>query len=197
MRRFILLLGVVFLAACNSRSYQKHEMVVSTFEANKDNKAIVILKAKGKASFIGATPKVSFDLVRIPHGEEKEVFYRVAPGLFSQFKFWGSGRECLMIEPGFYIIDNISWQAGNTTYFTKQDRSPSLFPVKYGAFEVKPGTVNYLGDFEFLCNQSQLALNKVDNLSEVKAELEKNHPELSSQLISIEFFPGGTTPRPE
>lgn len=186
---FILL--TMLLCACGGRTYQSSDYVSTKFK--EDHLAVVIFKLRGKSSIFGAAPKVSFDLVKmdkeldIPDGEH---IYHFSPGFFDKFNVWEKGYLCLMVEPGFYIIDNISWTEGNTNYYTRKEL-PTSAPVQYGAFEVKSGTVNYIGDLEIYCRQASLKINITNQFEEAKIALKKKHPELASNLVQADFFPSG------
>jgi hypothetical protein len=190
MFRLLIILGL-FLSACTGRSYQKSEYVSSTFQDKQ--MAVVVFQMRGKSSFTGAAPKVTFDLVKMnPQiGVASNTIYHLSPGFFGKFNVWEKGYLCVMVEPGFYIIDNISWSQGNVNYFTAKGALPSSNPVQYGAFEVKAGTVNYLGDLEVFCHQAALGINKVNRFDAAKDALEKEHPELAPYLTHADFFPAG------
>lgn len=182
----------LFLCACSGRSYQDSAYVSSKFK--QEQLAVVIFKMRGKSGLIGAAPKVTFDLVRIDRQmgvADGQHLYHFSPGFFGKFNVWDQGHLCLMVEPGFYVIDNISWQQGNVTYRTAEDFFPVASPVRYGAFEVKPGSVNYLGDLEVYCHQAMLGINKVNRFDDAKAALEKKHPELAPHLTHADFLPAG------
>ena len=192
----ICLLFAVFLTSCGGRTYQDPEVVISDVEAEKQ--AVVVFKVRGKRPLlaIGNGPKVSFDLAKIePLTSEisiSKVFYRVKPGFFNKLNPWSSQWNVLMIQPGFYVIDNISWESGNTTYYARKDPIPTSCPVKYGAFQVKPGTVNYLGDLEFGVGKGcRLAIAHTDQFPDAQEMLRKSHPEIADRLIRVEFLPGG------
>jgi hypothetical protein len=183
---------VLLLCACSGRSYQDSEYVSSKFK--EEQQAVIIFKMRGKSTFTGAAPKVTFDLVKIDKQlgiADGKHLYHFSPGFFSKLNVWDKDYLCLMIQPGFYIIDNISWTQGNVNYYTDKGALPTAYPVQYGAFEVKPGSVNYLGDLEVYCQQAALSINKVNQFEEAKAVLEKSHPELAPYLTHIEFFPAG------
>lgn len=188
----LLIIVVVFLCACGGRSYQDSEYVSSKFEQGK--MAVIMFKMRGRSTFIGSAPKVTFDLVKINKqigiADGKHI-YNFSPGFFSKLNPWSNEYLCLMIEPGFYIIDNISWSEGNINYYTSKGALPTANPVQYGAFEVKPGSVNYLGDLEVYCHQAALGINKINRFDEAKTDLEKNRPELAPYLTHAEFFPAG------
>jgi len=188
----LLLVLVLLLCACNGRSYQNSDYVSSKFA--QQELAVVVFKIRGKSTWTGAAPKVTFDLVRIdkemglPDGK---YLYHFSPGFFGQWNVWDKDYLCLMVQPGFYVIDNISWAQGNVTYYTPKGALPIACPVQYGAFEVKPGTVNYLGDLEIYCHQAALGINRMSKFEKAKDALEKKHPELAPYLAHAEFFPAG------
>jgi hypothetical protein len=182
----------LLLCSCAGRSYQDSEYVSSKFK--QDRKAVIVFSMRGKSTFLGAAPKVEFDLVRI----DKQVgladgtyIYHFSPGFFGRLNVWGKEYICFMIEPGFYIIDNISWLQGNVRYHTPKGALPIANPVQYGAFEVKPGSVNYLGELEIYCHQAALGIDKVNRFDKAKSFLEKTHPELAPYLTHADFFPAG------
>lgn len=185
----------IFFTSCSSRKYQDSEVVISDIQAEKQ--AIAVFKVRGKQpplSF-GNGPKVSFDLAKIEPITSKapisKIFYRVKPGYFSKLNPWSNQWTILMVQPGFYVIDNISWTSGNTTYSSPKDVLPSSSPVKFGAFEVKAGTVNYIGNLEFSSKGGVLNIVYTDQFSEAKESLSKTHPELADRLVRTEFLPGG------
>lgn len=80
----------------------------------------------------------------------------------------GSYRQVVFVaEPGIYFISKADYISGNISYYTTL---PGLTPegrVVYGAFEVKPGEVVYLGDLKF--NWSQHSANLIDVVSRYSA----------------------------
>ncbi len=193
MMKFLVIFTTFALISCNQRAYQDHQVKTASFS---DQKAIVVLNVHGKTSLIGISPKVSFDLVRVENFLEesaKQTCYRVKHlGLLN---FGRPKTRFLMVEPGLYVIDNISWTSGNVTYEAPQDPIPSVIPVKYGAFRVEPGTVNYIGDLEFSCGKGhKLSITNRDRFEDALAELRAKHPEISQKLIKTEFLPGGCIP---
>lgn len=191
MSRLIVVLALL-LSACNNRVYQDSEYVSSKFSDQR--LAVVVFKIRGKSTFTGAAPKVTFDLVRINKQigiADGQCLYHFSPGFFGKLNTWDKDYLCLMIEPGFYIIDNISWSEGNVNYYTPTNMLPIANPVQFGAFEVKAGTVNYLGDLEVYCHQAALGINKINRFEDAKAALEKKHPELAPYLTHADFIPAG------
>lgn len=188
-----LLIGLAFLlTACSGRIYQNPEYVPSQFKENQ--KAIIVFQLRGRSTFLGAAPKVEFDLVRINKQigvADGKYIYHFSPGFLGGLNTWDKEYICFMVEPGFYIFDNVSWSEGNAHYFTPKGALPTANPVQYGAFEVGAGTVNYLGDLEVYCRQASLAINNINRFDKAKASLEKKHPELAPHLKHVDFLPAG------
>lgn len=188
----LLLFLAFFLSGCAGRSYQGHAYNASLFEENE--KAVVVFKMTGQSSLIGAIPKVSFDLVQVDEVTKKpKRFYRVSPSFFQRLNVWKQPWECLMVEPGTYVIDHISWNIGNTTFKTDDFFSEGpIISVKWGGFHVKPKTVNYVGDLEVSCsNNKALSIKHIDRYEEAKEALETRDPALAKRLAPIDFLPGG------
>ena len=191
MKRLFIGLAL-FLCACTGRSYQDPEYVSSKF--TQDEKAVIVFTMRGKSTFVGTAPKVEFDIVRINKKvgvADGRYIYHFSPGFFGNLNLWKKEYICFMVEPGFYIIDNIVWSQGNVKHYTPKGVLPTANPVQYGAFEVKPGTVNYLGDLEVYCYQASLGVDKVNRFDEAKTVLEKKHPELAPYLTHADFLPAG------
>lgn len=188
----ILVVLALFLCGCTGRTYQDSDYVSSTFEQKQQ--AVVLFTMRGKSNYLGAAPKVTFDLVRINKElgiSDGKHLYHFSPGFFGQYNVWGKEYICLMVEPGFYIIDNISWSQGNVNYYTPKGLLPCANPVQFGAFEVKPGTVNYLGELEIYCDQAALGINRNNRFEKAKDELQKKHPELAPHLTYVDLIPAG------
>jgi hypothetical protein len=192
VRVYLVLILSLLLCACSGRSYQSSEYVSSKF--GQEQLAVVVFKMRGKSTFTGAAPRVTFDLVKI----NKEIgtadgkhIYHFSPGFFGKLNVWGKDYLCLMVEPGFYIIDKISWSQGNVDYYTPAGVLPTANPIQYGGFEVKAGSVNYIGDLEVYCRQAALGIDNFNRFDEAKVALEKNHPELAPHLTHTDFFPAG------
>jgi len=178
-----LIILTLLLCSFGGRQYQDHNFIASKFDP--DDKALIVYKLRRKSNILGQKPKVSFDLEKIDL-TDGPIYYHISPGMFEQLKAWGKSYEYLSVKPGFYVIGNISWTEGNVTYSSKKEILPAHFPVKYGAFEIKPGTVNYLVDLEVSCSQtSDLQIKKTNCLEEAKKALAKKAHELGQKLISI------------
>jgi len=189
MRLFLFLL---LLASCQSRHYQDHQ--IKSSYALEETKGIAVLKVDGRKSMIGTRAQVSFDLTRVQDAAGNRTLerlsYRVKPGFFSLGEV---DREVLRLEPGLYIIDNIEWKWGNTTYYTGEDLLFSTCPVAFGAFEVLPGSVVYLGDFVVTnTDQNVISMERTDRFFDAKADLSKRYSKLADALTPATFYPGGS-----
>lgn len=183
------------LTSCAGRAYRDHEVTTTTIE---NSQAVVVLKIRAEKELFsfGREPRVSFDLAKIDRttfeAPLKGVYYHVKPGFFDGVNPWAKEWEVLAVEPGFYVIDNISWKMGNTTYYTGKELIPSFCPVKWGGFEVKPGTVNYVGDLEFSRNrQGGLSIKHMVRFAEAQKELKECYPDLADRLAQTHFYPEG------
>lgn len=196
MRFFLPIL--LFLAACQGRHYQDHQIKSSyTLE---ETKGIAVLKVDGRKSMIGTRAQVSFDLTRVRDTAGNVIMdkhsYQVKPGLFS---FGEVDREVLRLEPGLYIIDNIEWKWGNTRYYTGLNFSTC--PVAFGAFEVLPKSVVYVGDFvvtsHYENHQNVISIERTDRFFDAKADLGQRYPKLAEALSPTTFYSGGSCVPPE
>jgi hypothetical protein len=206
MKNLSLLILTLFLTSCDRRHYQDHHIKTTSLSPSETQKAVVVVKVRGKTGWTGAAPQVTFDFVKLddtPKNSLKQLTcYRVTPGFFGQYNLWNQDYTYLLMEPGFYIIDNICWTIGNVTYKTYESFITTLTTysdvglysgsVEYGAFKIEPGTVNYLGDLEVICSQKNtLFINKINRFNEAKQSLQKKHPHLAPHLEDTDFLPGG------
>jgi hypothetical protein len=194
MRSLFLSVGLllaVLVSGCSSRTYQNSDYVVSKFE--KERLAVVVFTMRGKPSFLGGAPRVNFDLVKIDKFfgiNDHNPIYRSSAGFLGELNVWNQEYLCLMVEPGFYVIDNITWTEGNTTYYTPSEFVTSR-PVKYGAFEVEAGSVNYVGDLEVSSQKGVLTIHRINRFEKAQEALKQKYPELAPHLTQTEFFPSG------
>ena len=111
--------------------------------------------------------------------------------------FFGSYRQVVFsVEPGVYYISNARYTDGVYDYFTT---APGLTPegyVVYGAFEVKPGDVIYVGDIWFNWRKKKdyefLVLGK--HLDKVKEDLlaKDEYKALVPKLKETKFYYSGS-----
>lgn len=108
---------------------------------------------------------------------------------------YGYASAIYTLEPGIYYISYAYYDDGSTTYTTKQPGLNSQQQVEYGAFEIKPNSVVYLGDIEFdWANVDHSKIVKItDNMQQVKQELlADNQRPLIAKLTPAKFYPSGS-----
>jgi hypothetical protein len=189
----LFLLSIILLSSCSLRKYKNSDYVATQFSEEK--KAVVVFTFRGKNTIFGSAPYVSFDLVKVNKqvgvGSENQTFYRYKPGILKGLNPWMQDYITLMIEPGFYIIDNIAWTEGNVNFYTPQGMIPTSTPVQFGGFEVKPGTVNYLGDLTVNAKYGTFSVDCSINLDKAKSHFAKHQPDLAKKLKYCRFLPAG------
>lgn len=99
------------------------------------------------------------------------------------------------IAPGIYYISFIEYQNESTMYHTVNPGLDKKGIVTYGAFEIKPGAVLYLGDIS--CSwKGRNQIKKLDvtyNLAEVKKNLiAAGYPTLAEKIEIAKFYPSAT-----
>jgi len=99
-----------------------------------------------------------------------------------------------MIEPGIYIIENLSWYERNKIYSSKEPGISNDGKITYGAFEVKPNEVVYIGDFEV--NNVGLIFMKIDmkrhhKFEKAKKQMSKKYPGFAEKLTTTKFLEQG------
>lgn len=99
------------------------------------------------------------------------------------------------IAPGVYYISFIEYQNEAAMYHTMTPGIDKQGMVTYGAFDIKPGAVLYLGDISCTWkgrNQIQ-KLNVTHNLVEVKQNLiSAGYKKLAEKIDTAKFYPSGT-----
>lgn len=107
---------------------------------------------------------------------------------------FGYATSVYSVEPGIYYISYAYNDAEGTAYYTKSAGLSSDNIVVYGAFEIKPGTVVFLGDIEIdWLQETNSAMVKIGgNIANVKNELAAaGHTDLSAKLTQAKFYPAG------
>jgi hypothetical protein len=154
---------------------------------------------KTKAVVIVGTKNITFmDLVRYTGNDAEDIEkYRVVKSNHA-LNLFGYTNSIYTVEAGMYYIDYAFYDHENSTYYTKAPGITADGEVSYGAFEVKPGEVVYLGDIEFnwLKQNSSNTNNIVSvtgDLKEVKQEIKASeHRSLAAKLAKGKFLPKGS-----
>lgn len=99
------------------------------------------------------------------------------------------------IAPDVYYISFIEYQNEATMYHTVAPGIDKQGMVTYGAFDIKPGAVLYLGDINCTWktrNQIQ-KINVTDKLADVKQNLiTAGYQHLAEKIKTAKFYPAGT-----
>lgn len=99
------------------------------------------------------------------------------------------------IEPGTYYIAFAYYDHNSDVYFTHLPGITRDGVVQYGAFEIKPGDVLYLGDvgFDWVNIDKPNMVNLKNNFVTVQKDLiEHGHRELAVKIKMAKFYPAGT-----
>lgn len=196
-----MLICLFFLLASCGRSYPNRDYNETVFQ--ESNRGVVFTKLGKKNQFFDTETKAAFEIVKIDPrtflSSSGGLRYQIGAGWLEGFKLknmspWSKPHEMLMIEPGTYVIENISVEGGNVHY---RSRFPGLVlgQVSYGGFTVKPGEVIYLGDLYFEVDvDKSFYLSKEDNFLKLQKAVKKSHPYLAEKLKKATFFEKGSRP---
>jgi hypothetical protein len=112
--------------------------------------------------------------------------------LFSVFNY---SKATYTIEPGIYYISFAYYEKNSDVHFTRLSGLTKNGVVQYGAFEVQPGDVVYLGDVDFnwVNIDKPNMVSIVNNFNEVKKDLiSSNNRELALKVTQARFYPAGS-----
>ncbi len=99
------------------------------------------------------------------------------------------------VEPGIYYIAFAYAETNAVPSYTRDPGVTQHGEVMYGAFEVKPGAVVYLGDLDFnwITMNKNKQVNIINNISAVKNDLRANGKNnLAEKLEVANFYPRGS-----
>jgi hypothetical protein len=103
----------------------------------------------------------------------------------------GYDSRLAMINPGVYYIDYLSWNDGPTNYYSSSPGISKKGMIVYGAFEVKPGDVGYVG--KLYIKDRTVYLEKISEIEKVKNDLIKSkQTDLVKKVKEIEFYGRGS-----
>lgn len=184
---FILYICItIFLGGCINvpLSHQYNSMYF-----NAKNKAVVIIKIfQHYKTLFNKQDKLmaEFNLVRLDENyndPDKRTFYKIN----------SETDQILMLKPGIYFIDYIEWHDGLYVHKSKFTGITKDNTILYGAFEVKPGDVGYIGDLIISDDDNAIILNRVKELEKTKEYLIKTkYNDLSSMIKEIKFYIKGS-----
>ena len=104
-------------------------------------------------------------------------------------------KQIYDIEAGTYYISFVAIDSANGTYYSEAPGLDTHGSIAYGAFNIKPGEVLYLGDFDCRWQSSNKIkkLSLINNMTEVKRDLESaGHSELAAKVVMAKFYARGT-----
>lgn len=99
------------------------------------------------------------------------------------------------IEPGVYYISYISAERDGQFFYTGKPGITAQKTITYGAFDVKPGDVLYLGDIECEWRHTHQIkkINIQNNIIQVKKDLQSAGLEQLAQLVqTAQFYKTGS-----
>lgn len=184
------------LVGCGGITYKSP--AVRPQELHSGQKAIVITKAshKYKGFILSGEVPVGYRIARAdtnyPELKTRHAYRSVDA---TSFTVWKQPYSIFMVEPGTYVVEDISYAVGDTTYSSTLDGlNPGDERFIYGGFSVKPGEIVYLGDLDInLRDQKQVKIGVVDNYDEAVKMFHKKHPDLASKPVNKKFFnPNGS-----
>lgn len=182
----------VLLSGCGG-NFLSHKYNTAIF--NEQHKAVAVLKISvpGKYTEI----PTSFVLVKLNDNyndpNKREAYSINANAWFPE----NYSDKVAMISPGLYYIDYITWVTISypytTTHYTAVPGISKKGIIVYGAFEVKPGDVAYVGNLILKKNGVDFNLEKINELEQVKKDLIKNKQnDLSAKIKEIKFYNRGS-----
>lgn len=98
------------------------------------------------------------------------------------------------IRPGTYYISFLQHQDKNNLYHTIEPGVDADGKIAYGAYDIKPGEVLYLGDYDCSWRTSSRIskLLVTDNLPEVKQDLYRaGYEDLAEKITTARLYPAG------
>lgn len=111
------------------------------------------------------------------------------------FNIYNYTKSIYTIEPGIYYISFAFYEHNSAVSFT---RLPGITPagmVQYGAFNIKPGDVLYLGDidFDWVDMDKPNMVKVIDNFNDVQKDLiSEGYRDLAIKIKPAQFYKNGT-----
>lgn len=104
-------------------------------------------------------------------------------------------QSIYIIRPGIYYISFLQQQVASNLYHTIEPGIGIDGKIAYGAYDIKPGEVLYLGDYDCKWRTSSRIskLLVTDNLSEVKQDLYRaGYEELAAKITTARLYESGS-----
>lgn len=99
------------------------------------------------------------------------------------------------IRPGIYYISFLEYQTDRKLFHTIDEGLDGAGNVSYGAYNIQPGEILYLGDIEceWRTNSRVSKLQLKNNLEEVKKDLyQGGYEEIAEKITIAQFYPRGS-----
>lgn len=188
------LLLLTTLTGCFGRHYA--DAKVKELQFVQGNKAIIITRAAHsyKGLIFNGEVDAAYEFAKADSNYpdlKTRYSYRPPSGDMQLFGLGGKQYDFLMVDPGTYVLENISYTMGDTKYFSILDGlNPGTEHFTYGGFTVKAGEIVYLGNMDIdlnVRNNTSHITTGDDYDNAVKAFLKK-HPEFSTHPIRKKFL---------
>lgn len=201
LKNTLVLLTFSLLTGCASPGLSS-KYNAEEFAQNQKGVVIVRISQKALQSFCNTDLNLNYVLKRIGQNEGYTIDAKNAyfSGISNKHDYADS---ILMLDPGTYYLDSMTLdteQKGNYT-ITRAYLSPGIEEIpndkfnqtllfKYGAFQVNPGQVIYLGHLH-LEKDGKLPFTVIKEFEKAKDDLTKRHHEnLASRLKCAQFYQG-------
>ena len=173
---------LLFGSAVNAAKLQKYDPQVMY----APDQAIVIIKLQNLSYVI---------LSRLHKADSSVMNELTIMRPMRSFVPYSYAHSIYTIRPGIYYISFLKYQTDRKLYYTIDDGVAKDGTIAYGAYNIMPGTVLYLGDLEceWRTNSRVSKLLQKDNLSEVKQDLYKDgYEELAQKITLAQFYSHGS-----
>lgn len=197
MRLCFLIFIALFLSGCGYRGLP-FKYNAESFANNK--KGIVLVRVSEREPSTSPVPtdvNLAYHLRKM--GQEAEGDYIILPGVENRYNY---AENMLMLDPGIYYFDYIRLlSTGSLLYWCPSpgmravtaEEDEDRFVVQYGAFEVKPGKVIYLGHLNMKAGLKDLPFKVIDEIDQARMDLnKKGHTVLAQKLEPAEFYQRGS-----
>ena len=127
--------------------------------------------------------------------------YQLDPSVLDLlFSLGGSTPYVLLMEPGYYAFNDISYTVDHGLYYSNYssiegpallEKNESYFIPVFGAFYVPPGEVVYIGDIFISYRSGNFSLKHTYYDEMISSFLKKQYPPLAEQVKRGKYYPGG------
>ena len=101
-----------------------------------------------------------------------------------------------MVDPGFYVIEELNYGYNPHYYSTADGYLPDTKKVIYGGFSVKPREIVYLGDITVDATNVKMPISVGDSYEQAEQFFYKKYSNFSTIGITKRFFSVNKNPFP-